>query len=721
MDALGLYGPRVALIAADPASVTLPPYLAGLIVSEAPAGIAPEPAALQRLFAPIRPYGGVACLRMSPQEHARFAAAVAADLPGAQVERAGEWTLLRRSGPLPGAGEWTHQYADAANTVVSRDSLVRAPLGLLWFGGSSNVDILPRHGHGPPEQVVGGRLFIEGPNSIRAQDVYTGRVLWKRELPGFGRVYDNTAHQPGANALGSNFSSAPDGVYAVWDGRCLRLDPATGATVAEFTLPPAPGEERPQGWGFVSVYRDLLIAGASPIIFDGEQPIGTPDNWDATCSARIVALDRYSGEVLWSYDSRLAFRHNAICVADERLFCIDRLPDAVVARMARRGEEPEIEPRLIALDVRTGEELWSTTENVFGTWLSCSVEYGLLLQAGRPSRDMLPGEPGDRMIVYRVTDGAVVWDRAHSYQGPPLLHGDTIITQGQAFGLLDGEPRTRRHPLTGAVVPWRWERAYGCNTAIASEALLTFRSGAAGFYDLESDGGTGNLGGFKSGCTSNLVVADGVLNAPDYTRTCTCSYQNQTSLALVHDPDVELWTFTGLKLGDERIIRLGLNLGAPGDRMADNGTLWLEYPATGGPSPQLRVTLEPEQPRWFRRHTSRIAGDDHRWVGASGAEGLSRLTIHLGGDDDGERAYTVTLYFSEPGDLAPGQRVFDVALQGRTVLRGLDVVREAGGPNRVIARTFEGVMAGGGLTVALTPADGSAPPVLCGVEVVAEE
>jgi len=25
---------------------------------------------------------------------------------------------------------------------------------------------------------------------------------------------------------------------------------------------------------------------------------------------------------------------------------------------------------------------------------------------------------------------------------------------------------------------------------------------------------------------------------PHYTRTCTCSYQNQTSLALVHMPDV---------------------------------------------------------------------------------------------------------------------------------------------------------------------------------------
>ena len=718
-DDLGLYGARVALIAADPAELTLPPYVANLIVSEDPATLANV--APQWLLRPVRPYGGAVCLALPRRAHRRFAARVAeADLAGAEVERAGDWTILRRVGPLPGAGEWTHQYGDAANSVVSADTLARAPLGLLWFGGSSNVDILPRHGHGPPEQVVGGRLFIEGPNSIRAQDVYTGRVLWKRELDGFGRAYDNTSHQPGANSLGSNFSSAADGIYAVWDGRCLRLDPATGETISEFTLPPAAGEEEPQGWGFVSVYRDLLIAGASPIVFDGEKPLGTFDNWDATSSAAIVALNRYSGEVLWSYDSRLAFRHNTVCVADERLFCIDRLPDAIEAKLDRRGEESPIEPRLSALDVRTGRELWSTTEDIFGTWLSCSVEHGLLLQAGRPSRDMLSGEPGDRMITYRVADGTVVWNREHSYQGPPLLHGETIITQGQAFDLLDGERRLRANPLTGVEIPWQWERTYGCNTAIASTALLTFRSGAAGFYDLTNNGGTGNLGGFKSGCTSNLVVADGVLNAPDYTRTCVCSYQNQTSLALVHDPEVELWTWTGLKADEERVLRLGLNLGAPGDRMAENGTLWLEYPVTGGPQPALEIAAEPEEPRWFRRHTSRISGDAHRWVGASGAEGLSDLSVRLAADDDAPRAYTVTLYFAEPDALVAGQRVFDVTLQGVPALRGFDIAREAGGSHRVIARSFEGVQVGAELSIGLVAGPGSEPPVLCGVEVVAE-
>ena len=63
---------------------------------------------------------------------------------------------------------------------------MRTPLGLLWFGAPSHDGILPRHGHGPQPQVVGGRLFIEGVDVLRAVDVYTGRLLWEASLPGVG-------------------------------------------------------------------------------------------------------------------------------------------------------------------------------------------------------------------------------------------------------------------------------------------------------------------------------------------------------------------------------------------------------------------------------------------------------------------------------------------------------------------------------------------------------
>ncbi|MHC4718151.1 MAG: malectin domain-containing carbohydrate-binding protein, partial [Planctomycetota bacterium] len=81
------------------------------------------------------------------------------------------------------------------------------------------------------------------------------------------------------------------------------------------------------------------------------------------------------------------------------------------------------------------------------------------------------------------------------------------------------------------------------------------------------------------------------------------------------------------------------------------------------------------------------------------------------------------LYFAEPADLDPGQRVFHVAMQGKRVLKDFDIVQAAGGPRRLIVKEFRGVRVTDELTLSLTPSP-QAPasrPVLCGVEIVAEE
>jgi hypothetical protein len=384
--------------------------------------------------------------------------------------------------------------------------------------------------------------------------------------------------------------------------------------------------------------------------------------------------------------------------------------------------------RVSAWDLARGRKLW--IEKGFGTWLSYSEQYDVLVEAGLMARDTLWDE-AKGMRGYRGKDGGVLWDRP-DYFGPALIRGSEVLKSGDAragsgsaCALLTGKPILRPDPLTGKPAAWSWTRSYGCNTPAAAQHLVTFRSGAAGFYDLCGEGGTGNLGGFRSSCTNNLIVAGGVLTAPDYTRTCTCSYQNQTSLGLVHMPQAELWTFQGKRPVGGPVRRVGLLLGAPGNRRAEDGTLWLEYPRAGGPSPQLGVTCEPRTPTLFRVHSALVEGDGRTWVVASGARGLRRLSVALSGDSPGSlspRRYTVRLHFREPDGLPAGQRRFDVLLQGRLAEVGLDVSKLAGGPNRALVREYVGVSVTRDLTITLKP-DLSAPvpvPVLCGVEVTAE-
>ncbi|MCP4593718.1 MAG: hypothetical protein GY842_23535, partial [bacterium] len=159
-------------------------------------------------------------------------------------------------------------------------------------------------------------------------------------------------------------------------------------------------------------------------------------------------------------------------------------------------------------------------------------------------------------------------------------------------------------------------------------------------------------------------------------------------------PDVEVWTFSDIAASDAPLQRVGINFGAPGDRKADNGTLWLEYPPVGGTSPELDIALTPETPSWFRRHSLRLQRGNLKWVEASGVQGLRSIRVRVSGkpkdktDTAKERSFTVRLHFSEPEGKQPGQRQFDVAIGDRAVLKNFDIAAETQSPNTGIMREF---------------------------------
>jgi outer membrane protein assembly factor BamB len=712
LDAAGLYGRRAAAIIADPMKLQVAPYLASLIASEdaEAAGSGQGAAFINHLFAMLRPYGGALCLERPAGGAAAIEKMVQdAGCTAAKVRAEGDLVLVTREGPLPGSAGWFGQNADAGNTRFSRDRLVKPPLGVLWFGNAlSNSLILPRHGEGPVEQVAGGRLVIEGPDSLSAADVYTGRLLWTRTFEGLGKYYNIPKHQRGAHALGGNFYAVPDAVYVAHGPSCHVLDPATGGTRREFRLPG--GSE----WMFLLVYEDLLIAGADPIVTPS--PSG---RYNASASSRgLVVMDRSSGRVLWQRRADQSFGHYAVVAGRGKVFCVDRPAPEEVEFLKRRGLEPAGGQSLLALDARTGKLLWQSDRCVSQA-LSYSEEHDILVAGG----------------ALRGRDGAVLWDRLKTvgyekHPNPgldssadplwwgkwgPMIGPGTIYTQGQrAFGLLDGQQKTWTDP-DGQAREWRFRRFHGCGPSAGAHHILTFRSGTAGFYDLARDGGTGNLGAFRSGCTSNLIVADGVLNAPDYTRTCTCPYENRASLAFVHMPEVEYWTFGALPAPG----RVGVNFGAPGDRRDDAGTLWCDWPSVGGPSHGAAVRTAPEKPRSFCHHVSRIQGGEGApWVAASGVEGARQVAVEVGRGGSGGR-WTVRLVFAEVACGDPGERVFNVRLQGRPVLEHFDVAKEAGGPWRGVVREFRGVEAADGvLTIDLAAERGET--LLSGVEAAAE-
>ncbi|MEM7396212.1 MAG: malectin domain-containing carbohydrate-binding protein, partial [Verrucomicrobiota bacterium] len=217
---------------------------------------------------------------------------------------------------------------------------------------------------------------------------------------------------------------------------------------------------------------------------------------------------------------------------------------------------------------------------------------------------------------------------------------------------------------------------------------------------------------------ANLIPANGVFNAPDYTRTCNCGYQNQTSLALIHMPDVDVWSFQNMSWDGSPAQRVGINFGAPGDRLSPEGTYWLDHPSKGGPSPNIPVQISGG--RYFRKHTSVLEGE-LPWVCASGVEGAQTLTITASKHAAEAQTYTVRIYAAEENGLEPGQRIFGIDLNGVNVLSDFDIARESGGAGKGIVKTFTGIAIEKDLKVDLKPAEGSPrPPLICGIELIRE-
>ncbi|MCE9553386.1 MAG: PQQ-binding-like beta-propeller repeat protein [Planctomycetes bacterium] len=716
--AAGLYGSRMAARVGDAHSVELPQYLANLVLcgDAKCVGMDNADAIFASILPTLRPYGGTAYLELNSLVHDQLAYLVAAhSTTGAKIAQRDGYTVLGRPGALPGAADWTHEYADAANSLMSHDKLVAAPLGVLWFGGPASDPrfFYDRHLAPPSPIVVSGRMFLQGSDTLAAVDIYTGRVLWQRPIE-VGSSPDRRINFDMKNLdTGHNMAAADDAVYLCYDTSCLRIDPVTGKTLAKLQLP-----EQADRWGEIHIMKNrLLVTVFNPQFHEGKVP------------AKLVALDCVTGKPAWTHTPTQSCP--LVATGNGKVFLYDGLLKDLYRDGKRRGNIPQGDPQryLKALDAESGRLLWQQPIEMVASWLAHSPESNLLVASNHEGIEVHQGDSGQEMWRKSATSVGFKghpesrWDRL-------ILWNDRIIDQrgpGLAYDLKTGKPITRLHPLTGDTVPWEFTTtAHNCSYAIACENVVTFRDGTAGYCDV-ADGMTVRLTGFRPGCRSSLIPAGGVLNAPNMANGCSCGFSVFTSLALVHVSDAETWSYSSLKAPTGRVTRLGINLGAPGDRLASDSTLWLDWPSNdkpgyvlpglAGPSPDVKVKMDADNPRWFRFPTRLIQGPGPNWVAASGVEGIRSLTIPLGGDSRDSGRYTVRLFFMEPNACQPGERVFDVAINGHSVLSAFDPIKAAGGTKRSVVREFADVDGTVALQIDFKPKVGRT--LLCGVEIVA--
>ncbi len=616
-DQLGYYGVRIAIHQGDFETLHYPPYFANLIVVGKP--LSGDAKAVDRC---LRPCGGVLVT-----------------VSGGKVEK------VRRRGPLPGAGSWSHPFANAGRTSASRDELVRLPLKTLWFGGPGPARMVDRHRYPPIPVYANGRLFIAGQHCVIGVDAYNGREMWSRELPDVGRF-------PGQDR-GASVVADDRCVYVPHGLTCLQLDGDTGKTLqtyrppAELKLPQQPAEETPKQpkgkkgkksrtafvfneveWNYLAVTDKAILGtvGAAQVRKSfANWPIAAPRG------EYLFALDKKNGKTLWVYESEHAVTPKCIVADGRRVYLLDQ-----------QNERGKIgEATLKALDINTGSVVWS--HPIKDRWEllladNCLVAAGTGYTVFDADSGKLRWSNNVPFALYD-TYGAGV---DHYRWGvalrdfpvvPPMIVGGQILAPPRAFDLKTGQQKHLAGPLSGdQLLPFGVGNG-GCGTYSACPALMFLRSGSLGIYDMAGETGMHWLGQIRPGCWINTLPAGGMVLMPEGASSCTCAYSFQTSIALVPDTRHEEWgvyTCEPPKQGS-RLKNVSLNFGAVGDKRDKAGQLWLGFPRPFSPQ-ALKVPFETcAGAEYYRENADEIsiAGTDRPWLYSCGVEGMTSATLDL--------------------------------------------------------------------------------------------
>lgn len=513
-----------------------PKYFANLTVSDAAVVSGRLPSNWSEIRRVLRPYGGQAMfggmrLTAAAAEEAVRRAAVEG---GQVVSDCGDWVMVRR-GPLSGAGEWTHQYADPANTACSGDTLVRGRMDLLWFGEPGPRDMIDRHNRTMAPLFKDGRLFLPANERVIALDAYNGVRLWEVDVPGSRRlgVMKDSAHM----AVNS------DCIYIVVADKCWGLNVATGEREIVLRAPqPTPGETRQ--WGYLAVVEDRILGtiqkpGASYRRHSNMGPVLEGDFRPVVMSEGLFSLDRKTGDTKWLY--RAAILNSAVAVGNGRIYCLevrgldpaDQSPDGRI-RIDRFLGGASF---LVALDAASGRKQWETPlrlpfQHIVYLCYAPPVDAVLLTgtfnaKVGAATRVFYG------LRAFRAQTGTALWDRDLATGDPDGTHGE----QWQHPVIVGREVLSKYYECdlqTGAPLPSRtFSPGGGCGTLSACASAIFLRGGNPRMFDLNNSTGWALNRVSRPGCFINIIPAGGIISIPEASAGCTCPYPVQASFAYV--------------------------------------------------------------------------------------------------------------------------------------------------------------------------------------------
>jgi outer membrane protein assembly factor BamB len=676
LDTTDLYGSRLAIHhVPDLASLPYAQYSANLVVV---AGEAAEMSG-EDLYRVLRPSGGLMCFDGVDRTDAEKLIEQA-NLPAGEVRAVGDSVVVLR-GKLPGAFDW--------DSEVASDHRLKGSLELLWFGGPGPDKMVARHlapRGGNTPIAANGRYFTVGEYHVIAVDAYNGTELWARELGEifaypyiYGMEVKNktpiAADDDSVYINFKDFALGPDGrTSEEFNEICLQLDAQSG-DVKKIYGELRPSERislsRPHAFdlkldknhsGAVTITK--TNAGLKVTLITKDPGVTPRDRWELHFDFR-PAVERlaFYGPGAFKVNIKPTPAPGTPPAWQPGLGPVHPVP------MLKGGESNGGTRVVYELPL---DEIRKLTGNISGEF---TFAVTLVLHDGaRPLRSHRFADAGPNLInngwatfnlappendssrvaaadipvgsLEDLPDYARKWGRL-----PPILssgHRKVLPDYARKWGRLPAPGAqyerllTSVQPLTLAASERIYRRSHGCSSVISASTMDFFRSGTLGYYDLADGSGLRNFAGIRPGCGMTMVPALGLLISSEGAAGCTCSYNFQTSLALVPaaERSNEDWAVFYDEPGDAFVQHAALNLGAPGDR-ADGTTVWLGMPR---PMSKMNVLLhqrldltvplnfvirEGFGPYRVNADRTPIAGTDRPWVYASGLRGLHRATLDM--------------------------------------------------------------------------------------------
>ena len=481
----GLLGSRVFVLGSGYAD--LPDYFANLIVSERAMLGEEVNLPVDQLARVLRPSGGQLVLGSIKDWPLASVQKITAGLKSnvhAESELKLTTDLLHFTrGKLKGAGSWTGLYGNTANTSSTPDTLVKGPLGVLWYGEPGSEDMVDRHARAASPLAINGRLFMQGAEVVMAYDAYNGTFLWKKKISGAVRVR--------VDVDGSNITATDDAIFVATHNRVLQLDAQTGGQIREFPVPRKEGD-RALRWGYIGVHGNLLIgSGGTPLAKDYGYlwNVLTKDGeWVAEADAPKGALDTLR-KVKRSYPKPDDHAYDYFKRAGMHWHAINKFPGWLPDHNPSAVDEKVImtSEKVFAYDITTGKLLWEHAGEAI-------PNISLVLGEGR---------------VYFLKDDLDAREKAQAKAATEASVAAGVFVQDREKAMKESDRDYRRVMCldikSGRLI---WNRPYDLTGSGGTKLGLAYQSGkllAFGHYS-NHDEGPFNKGGLN---WRRITVIDG--------------------------------------------------------------------------------------------------------------------------------------------------------------------------------------------------------------------